>query len=124
MFSFFFKTKEDSKLEYESESQILKSMCILNNKYLLIGKLDGNLLIYEIERKQKIFENKISDNSITCLMNYEKDSNYFFACSKSPEIYLFELYFINNEFILKKINKYVIHQSCVKRLYHAQMIPH
>ena len=56
MFSFFFKTKEDSKLEYESESQILKSMCILNNKYLLIGKLDGNLLIYEIERKQKIFE--------------------------------------------------------------------
>ena len=33
MFSFFFKTKEDSKLEYESESQILKSMCILNNKY-------------------------------------------------------------------------------------------
>ena len=72
MFSFFFKTKEDSKLEYESESQILKSMCILNNKYLLIGKLDGNLLIYEIERKQKIFENKISDNSITCLMNYEK----------------------------------------------------
>lgn len=116
MFSFFFKTKEDSKLEYESESQILKSMCILNNKYLLIGKIDGNLLIYEIERKKKIFENKISDNSITCLMNYEKDSNYFFACSESPEIYLFELYFINNEFILKQINKYVIHQSCVKRL--------
>ena len=103
MFSFFFKTKEDSKLEYESESQILKSMCILNNKYLLIGKTDGNLLIYEIERKKKIFENKISDNSITCLMNYEKDSNYFFSCSESPEIYLFELYFINNEFILKKL---------------------
>lgn len=52
MFSFFFKTKEDSKLEYESESQILKSMCILNIKYLLIGKLDGNLYMKLKENKK------------------------------------------------------------------------
>jgi WD40 repeat protein len=113
MFNFLFKREKN--LEFESESQILKSMCIVNNKYLLVGKLNGNLLIYEIEKKCLIYEGKIS-NSINCLMDYEEDSTKFFVCLEIPGIFLFELNKINNEFKINLILKYDFHQLCVKRL--------
>jgi len=113
MLNFLFK--KEKNLEFESESQILKSMCIVNNAYLLVGKLDGNLLIYEIENKCLIYKGKIS-YSISCLMGYEEDSTKFFVCLETPGIFLFELNRINNEFEINLILKYDFHQLCVKRL--------
>ena len=113
MLNFLFKREKN--LEFELESQILKSMCIVNNAYLLIGKLDGNYLVYEIEKNCLVYEGNMP-HSIICLMTYEEDSTKFFACLDTPEIYLFELNRINNEFEINLILKYVYHNLCVKRL--------
>jgi len=114
MLNFLFKREKN--LEFELESQILKSMCIVNNEYLLIGKLDGNLLIYEIEKNCLVYEGKMS-YPINCLVTYEEDSTKFFACLDTPEIYLFELNIINNEFKIDLILKYNdYHDLSVKRL--------
>jgi len=114
MLNFLFKREKN--LEFELESQILKSMCIVNNEYLLIGKLDGNLLIYEIEKNCLVYEGKMS-YPINCLVTYEEDSTIFFACLDTPEIYLFELNIINNEFKIDLILKYNdFHDLSVKRL--------
>jgi WD40 repeat protein len=111
-----FLYKREKNLEFELESQIIKSMCIVNNKYLLIGKLDGFLLIHEIEKNCLIYEGKISD-SINCLLAYEEDSTKFFACLETPEIYLLELNKINNEIKINLILKYDdFHELCVKKL--------
>ena len=62
MLNFLFKREKN--LEFELENQILKSMCIVNNAYLLIGKLDGNLLIYEFEKNCLVYEGNMP-HSIT-----------------------------------------------------------
>jgi len=113
MLNFLFKREKN--LEFELESQILKSMCIVNNAYLLIGKLDGNLLIYEFEKNCLVYEGNMP-HSIIWLMTYEEDSTKFFACLDTHEIYLFELNRINNEFAINLILKYDYHNLCVKKL--------
>jgi len=52
-----------------------------------------------------------------CLMTYEEDSTKFFACLDTPEIYLFEINKINNEFAINLILTYDHYQDlCAKRL--------
>ena len=117
MISFLFgNKKENDNLIFEESNQILKSLCILGNKYLLVGKLDGNLLIYDIKKKIRVYEEKISNQSINYLMTLKKYSNLFFSCSEEPQIKLFQLINVDENIFFKLIATFNFHISGVKRI--------
>lgn len=117
MLNFIFGDKNaNTDLIFEESNQILKSLCILMNEYLLIGKLDGNLLIYDIKQKVRLYEDKISNKSINYLMAYSEDTLLFFSCSEEPEIKLFQLIIKENNIFLYLVSIFNIHESGVKRI--------
>lgn len=111
--------KKESNIEFEANEEIIKSMCILSNMYIAIGKNDGYIIIYDINNKNKIYNNKIFDNSISCLLT-SKDQSCFFSCSESTIKYFSLISDINllykSKYILKEIKNIKIHDSIITKL--------
>lgn len=120
----FFKNKEKN-LEYKKDyKQLLNTFCIINFKFLAIGKMNGELAIYDIINKKDVFDKKIFNKSITYLVKFEreKDDSNFIACSENPSIQFLKLEaFQINENECKyevKVIKYFneIHKSRINKL--------
>lgn len=114
----YYKKNDDLYFKFEDKEEILTSMCLISNMYLSIGKLDGNLIIYDINYTNKIYNNKIFEKSITYLMTYKEDSSSFFACSEEPIIRHLKLIFNRNigKYNIQQIRAFKIHDSCTKIL--------
>ena len=111
------KKEKNLKFIKTEKEEILKTMCILDSKFLLIGKSNGFLSIYNIEDNKEIQNKKIHEKSITFLMPYEKQLSNFFSCSEDSIINWVELKDgIYGRYELEIIMNIKIHQSCVKKL--------
>lgn len=77
------KKEKNLKFIKKEEEEILKTMCILDFNFLLIGKSNGFLSIYNIEDNKEILKEKIHEKSLTFLMPYEKQLSNFFSCQKT-----------------------------------------
>ena len=116
-FRFGKKEKNNVMFEEKEENEILKTFCILEPMYLVIGKSNGFLSIYKLYNNEKIINEQIHGKSITFLMPYPKKDLCFFSCSEEPTIQLLKL--IIDDYIgfkLIVIDKIKRHQSCVKKI--------
>ena len=100
----------------KKEEEILKTMCVLDSIFLLIGKSSGFLSIYNILENREILKRQIHQQSITFLIEYKYHKLNFFSCSEDSKIIRWELIYNIYEVKLKKIKTISIHESCVMKL--------
>ena len=120
-----FFNKKEKNLEYKKDyKELLNTFCIINFKFLAIGKMNGELAIYDIINKKDVYDKKIFNKSITYLVKFEreKDDSNFIACSENPIIKFLKLesFQINEnecEYEVKVIKYFNdIHKSGINKL--------
>lgn len=116
--NYFYKEKN---VEYKKVySELLRSICIINFNYLAIGKMNGELSIYDIKNKKEIYNRRIFDKAITYLIrneNEKEDSNLI-SCSEDSIIEFLKLETIDDDKLTMKIKKMIKskHNSSIKKL--------
>ena len=117
----FFANKEKN-LEYKKDyKELLNAICIINYKFLAIGKMNGKLAIYDIINKKDVYDHKIYQKSITYLVKFERqnDDSNFIACFEDSLIIFLKLEVNENENKYEvKSTKYFkdIHKSAINKL--------
>jgi len=89
-----FFTNKEKNLEYKKDyKEILNAICIINFKFLAIGKMNGELAIYDFVNKKDVFDQKIYNKSITYLIKFERenDDSNFIACYEDSLIVFLKL---------------------------------
>ena len=107
-----------SFLEFEeNDTEVLKCILFLERKYLVIGKSNGFISLYDIIDNKNILTDKISNGSITYLLNYKTKDTDFILCCDEPKVFFFKLVLKNNKYNLKKyFVKNEIHESGIKKI--------
>ena len=107
-----------SFLEFEeNDTEVLKCILFLERKYLVIGKSNGFISLYDIIDNKHILTDKISNGSITYLLNYKTKDTDFILCCDEPKVFFFKLVLKNNKYNLKKFFvKNKIHESGIKKI--------
>ena len=107
-----------SFLEFEeNDTEVLKCILFIEKKYLVIGKTNGFISLYDIIGNNHILTNKITNSSIIYLLNYKTKDTDFILCCDEPKVIFLKLDFTNNNFTLKiasTLNK--IHESGIKKI--------
>lgn len=120
-----FFNKKEKNLEHKKDyKELLNAFCIINFKFLAIGKMNGELAIYDINNKKDVYDQQLFSKSITYLTKFEreKDDSNFIACSQNSLITFLKLEaFQNNENEYEykvKVLKYFndIHMSDINKL--------
>lgn len=79
-----------SFLEFEeNDTEVLKCILFLERKYLVIGKSNGFISLYDIIDNKHILTDKISNGSITYLLNYKTKDTDFILCCDEPKVFFF-----------------------------------
>ena len=112
---------EKNNLEHEQKyDELLKAICLINYRYLAIGKINGELSIYDLNNKKEVYSQKIFSRSITNLIKFgTENESKIISCSEDSTIKILDLFFDNDEYNLKEIN--IIpskHKSSIKKLEH------
>ena len=111
---------EKNNLEHEQKyDELLKTIFLINYRYLAIGKINGELSIYDLNNKKEVYSQKIFSKSITNLIKLGKeDESKIILCSEDS-IKILDLFFDNDEYNLIEINTIPSkHKSSIKKLEH------
>lgn len=117
----FFANKEKN-LEYKKDyKELLNAICIINYKFLAIGKMNGKLAIYDIINKKVVYDHNIFKKSITYLVTFERqnDDSNFIACFEDSLIIFLKLEVNENEnkYEVESTNFFKdIHKSAINKL--------
>ena len=119
-----FSNEKEKNLEHKQDyKEILNAICIINFRFLAIGKMNGELSIYDFINKKDVYNQKIFKKSFTYLVKFEreKDDSNFIACSENCYIVFFKLEEFqkngNYEYKVKPIKIFNdIHNSYINKL--------
>ena len=116
----------DNNLEHEKKyDELLKTICLINYRYLAIGKFNGELSIYDLNNKKEVYSQKIFSKSITNLIKLGTENELKIISCSEDSIKILELTFDkdndndNDKYNLKIIKTIPSkHKSSIKKLEH------
>ena len=111
---------EKNNLEHEQKyDELLKTICLINYRYLAIGKINGELSIYDLNNKKEVYSQKIFSKSITNLIKLGAENESKIISCSEDSIKILDLFFDNDEYNLIEINTIPSkHKSSIKKLEH------